>query len=49
MRDNLVSLYLRFIHDKPHSLFHPSLLRKRVREETLPMAVLYGIMALAAR
>lgn len=48
-RDHLVELYLRHIHDKPHTLFHPGLLRQQVRNGTFPKAVLYGIMALAAR
>lgn len=48
-RDHLVDLYFRFIHDKPHTLFHPILLRKRISEGTIGLSVLYGIMALAAR
>lgn len=49
IRDHLMKLYLRFIHDKPHTLFHPSLLREQVKSGTLPKAVLNGIMAIAAR
>lgn len=49
IRDRLVELYIRYIHDKPHTLFHPDLLKEQVRDGTLPKAVLYGIMALAAR
>ena len=49
IRDCLMDLYLRYIHDKPHTLFHPDLLKEQVRDGTLPKAVLYGIMALAAR
>ncbi|KAJ5684271.1 uncharacterized protein N7477_000616 [Penicillium maclennaniae] len=48
-RDHLVDLYFRFIHDKPHTLFHPTLLRKRIREDEVGIALLYCIMALAAR
>jgi hypothetical protein len=48
-RDHLVDLYFRFIHDRPHTLFHPKLLRKRVKDQSLPLKVLYSIMALAAR
>jgi hypothetical protein len=49
IRDHLVELYLRYIHDKPHTMFHPDLLREQVKTGTLPKAVLYGIMAIAAR
>jgi hypothetical protein len=45
----LIDLYLSVIHDKPHTLFNPNLLRKRLRDGTLPEAVIYSIMALAAR
>lgn len=48
-RDELVDLYLRLIHDKPHTLFHPSQLKERIRTDEMPMAMLYAIMALAAR
>lgn len=48
-QDHLVELYLRLIHDKPHSLFHPSHLKERIRDGSVPIAMLYAIMALAAR
>jgi hypothetical protein len=48
-KDQLVDIYLRLIHDKPHTLFHPSHLKDRIRAESIPLAMLYAIMALAAR
>lgn len=45
----LIDLYLSLIHDKPHTLFNPNMLRKRLRDETLPRSIIYSIMALAAR
>lgn len=49
LAETLIDLYLNLIHDKPHTLFSPSVLRRRVRDGTLPRAILYGIMALSAR
>ncbi|CRG92364.1 hypothetical protein PISL3812_09422 [Talaromyces islandicus] len=49
LRDHLVDLYLKLIHDKPHTLFHPPTLKIQAHEGTLPKTILYGIMALAAR
>ncbi|KAL3497078.1 hypothetical protein BJX62DRAFT_2795 [Aspergillus germanicus] len=49
VRDELVDVYLRLIHDKPHTLFHPATLRTRVQAGSLPEAVLYSILAFAAR
>ncbi|KAE8165484.1 hypothetical protein BDV40DRAFT_286215 [Aspergillus tamarii] len=49
IRDELVDLYLELIHDKPHTLFHPSHLKSRVRNGSLPKGTLYSILALAAR
>lgn len=49
VRDRLAGLYLCCIYDKPHTLFHPALLKERAHNESLPMAVLCGIMAIAAR
>jgi hypothetical protein len=44
----LTDLYIRLIHDKPHTLFHPPTLRQEVQNETLPGKVLYGVLAMAA-
>jgi hypothetical protein len=49
LRDHLVDLYLKLIHDKPHTLFHPPTLKKQAHEGSLPKTILYGVMALAAR
>ncbi|KAE8381257.1 hypothetical protein BDV26DRAFT_278846 [Aspergillus bertholletiae] len=49
VRDELVDLYLKLIHDKPHTLFHPSDLKSRVRDGSLAKGTLYSILALAAR
>ncbi|KAL2846787.1 hypothetical protein BJX68DRAFT_277015 [Aspergillus pseudodeflectus] len=49
LRDELVDIYLRLIHDKPHTLFHPATLRTRVQASLLPEAVLCSILAFAAR
>ncbi|KAF7588268.1 hypothetical protein BBP40_005954 [Aspergillus hancockii] len=49
VRDELVDLYLELIHDKPHTLFHPGVLKTRIRDGSLPNATLYSIMAFAAR
>jgi hypothetical protein len=46
---DVVRLYLRLIHHKPHTLFHPATLLGQVREGSLPGQVLYGILALTAR
>ncbi|KAL3476310.1 hypothetical protein BJX99DRAFT_144515 [Aspergillus californicus] len=48
-RDQLVDLYLELIHDKPHTFFHPATLKSRVQMGLLPDAVLFSILALAAR
>ncbi|KAL4927044.1 uncharacterized protein BDV17DRAFT_299297 [Aspergillus undulatus] len=49
VRNQLVDTYLRLIHDKPHTLFHPTTLRSRVHTGSLPTATLFSILALAAR
>lgn len=49
VRDELVDIYLQLIHDKPHTLFHPYVLRKCIQEHSCPDVILYSIMALAAR
>lgn len=45
----LVELYLKCIHDKPHTLFHPPTLLRAVDEQALAPQVLYGILCLTAR
>jgi hypothetical protein len=49
VRLELVDLYICYIHDKPHSLFHESSLKLAARDKTVSRAVLYGIFALSAR
>ncbi|KAL2853483.1 hypothetical protein BJY01DRAFT_65310 [Aspergillus pseudoustus] len=49
IRDRLVDLYLELIHDKPHTFFHPATLKDRVQNGLLPDAILFGILAIAAR
>ncbi|KAL4874082.1 hypothetical protein BDV12DRAFT_191945 [Aspergillus spectabilis] len=49
VRDDLIDLYLRLVHDKPHTLFHPATLKSRVQTGSLPEAVLFSILALVAR
>ncbi|KAL5048421.1 hypothetical protein BDW71DRAFT_213493 [Aspergillus fruticulosus] len=49
VRDQLIDFYLKFIHDKPHTLFHPTTLKSRVQAGSLPEATLFSILALAAR
>ncbi|KAL8393930.1 hypothetical protein RB595_003625 [Gaeumannomyces hyphopodioides] len=47
-RLELVRLYLRLIHDKPHTLFHPASLLQQVRDDAVPDQLLLGIVAMAA-
>ncbi|KAF2459632.1 hypothetical protein BDY21DRAFT_338784 [Lineolata rhizophorae] len=47
--DDLVDLYLRLIHDKPHTLFHPRTIRERIQRGTAPKGIVYCIMALGGR
>lgn len=42
----IVEDYIRFVHDRPHSLFHEPSLRQSVRDGTLPRALLFIICAL---
>ncbi|KOC11742.1 hypothetical protein AFLA70_526g000670 [Aspergillus flavus AF70] len=49
VRDELVDLYLELIHDKPHTLFHPSHLKSRIRNGSVAKGTLHSILALAAR
>jgi hypothetical protein len=45
----LIDLYICYIHDKPHSLFHEPSLRRAARDGTLHPGVLFGIAGLSAR
>lgn len=45
----LVDLYIAYIHDKPHSIFHVPTLRADVASKTIDTALLCSILALAAR
>lgn len=45
----LVELYIEYIHDKPHSLFHLPTLRADVAVQTIDTALLCGILAISAR
>jgi len=47
--EELIDLYICYIHDKPHSLFHEPSLRRAAREGTLHHGVLFGIAGLSAR
>jgi Fungal Zn(2)-Cys(6) binuclear cluster domain len=47
--EELVDLYICYIHDKPHSLFHEPSLRQAARDGTLHHGVLFGIVGLSAR
>ncbi|KAL2817342.1 hypothetical protein BJX63DRAFT_110002 [Aspergillus granulosus] len=49
IRDLLVDLYLELIHDKPHTFFHPETLRAQTQNGLLPDAILFSILAFAAR
>jgi hypothetical protein len=46
---DLVDLYICYIHNKPHSLFHEPSLRQAARDETLNHGILLGIAGLSAR
>lgn len=45
----LIDLYICYIHDKPHTLFHEPSLRQAARDGSLSHAVLFGIAGLSAR
>jgi hypothetical protein len=45
----LVELYLCYIHDKPHSLFHCRSLQLAIQDGTCPKALVFSILALGAR
>ena len=45
----LIGLYILYIHEKPHSLFHGPTLTRQAMDGTLCRAVLFGILGLSAR
>lgn len=45
----LVSHYLSKIHDRPHSLFHPSTLRENIHNGHVSQALLFAICAMGSR
>ena len=47
--EELIDLYICYIHDKPHSLCHEPSLRRAAREGILHHGVLFGIAGLSAR
>jgi hypothetical protein len=49
LRNELVDLYFRLIHDKQHSLFHPPTFIASVRENKAAMVLVFAILSLAAR
>lgn len=44
----LVQSYLRFIHDRPHSIFHHQSLWKSIQQKTISTQLLYSICSLGA-
>lgn len=49
VRRELCDLYISYIHDKPHTLFHEPTLRQEVADGSVSRAVLYGVLGLSAR
>lgn len=47
--ETLTELYLRYMHDKPHALFHEPSLREAVANGSVAPVVLLSILGLAAR
>jgi hypothetical protein len=45
----LVALYFKFMHDKPHALFHEPSFRSSVIDGTVSRPVLLSMMGLSAR
>jgi len=45
----LVDLYIRYMHDKPHALFHEPTLRESAVNGSISQVVLLSILGLAAR
>jgi hypothetical protein len=46
---DLVDLYIRYMHDKPHALFHEPSLKESVANGSVSQVVLLSILGLAAR
>lgn len=46
---SLVELYFKFMHDKPHTLFHEPTFRSSVANGTASRQVLLSMMGLSAR
>lgn len=46
---SFVALYLRFIHDRPHSLFHEQSLWRDIRSRSISQCLLNAICALGCR
>ena len=46
---SVVNLYIQYMHDKPHALFHEPSIRRSVLQGTIPQVVLYSILGVAAR
>lgn len=44
----LVESYLRFIHDRPHSIFHRQSLWRMIEQKTIPAQLLYSVCSLGA-
>lgn len=49
IKEELVTLYLRHLHNQPHTLFHEPSLLKEVVNGTVSHNVLFGILGLSAR
>ncbi|EXJ78444.1 hypothetical protein A1O1_08844 [Capronia coronata CBS 617.96] len=47
--ESVVELYLRYIHDRPHSLFHGPTLRRQVRDDRLGKALLCAVCSYGSR
>jgi hypothetical protein len=45
-RDHLVELYLRHVHDKPHTLCHHGSLREQVKDGTFPKTLIWDKLCL---
>jgi hypothetical protein len=45
----LVDLYFEYIHDKPHTLFHPPSLKASIADGTVSRTVLLSMIGLSAR
>jgi len=48
-RVQIIDLYLTYVHNKPHTLFHEPTLHEQVLDESIEPAILYGLLALGAR